>query len=163
MLEIGKIVNTHGLKGEMKIVPWCDGFDFFKQVKTVFINEKQYEITNSRQQKNLFIIKLSGVDSIDDTPGFINKVVYVKKSSLPELPENTYYIVDLIGLGVYNDGELLGEVQEVLQLKANDVYVVKSQDGKEILVPAIKEVVKNISIDSKRIDVCLMEEYVDEN
>ena len=80
MLEIGKIVNTHGLKGEMKIVPWCDGFDFFKQVKTVFINEKQYEITTSRQQKNLFIIKLSGVDSIDDTPGFINKVVYAKKS-----------------------------------------------------------------------------------
>ncbi|MBQ2754161.1 MAG: 16S rRNA processing protein RimM [Clostridia bacterium] len=163
MLEIGKIVNTHGLKGEMKIAPWCDGFDFFKQVKTVFINEKQYEITNSRQQKNLFVIKLSGVDSVDDTPGFINKVVYAKKSTLPELPENTYYIVDLIGLEVFNNGECVGKVYDVLQLKSNDVYVVKSDDGKEILVPAIKEFVKNISIDGNRIDVCLTEEYVDED
>ncbi|MBQ3114949.1 MAG: 16S rRNA processing protein RimM [Clostridia bacterium] len=163
MLEIGKIVNTHGLKGEMKLAPWCDGFDFFKQIKTVYINEKQYEITNSREQKNLFIIKLSGVNSIDDTPEFINKVVFAKKSSLPKLPENTYFIVDLIGLCVYNNGELVGKVDEVLQLKANDVYVVKSDDGKEILVPAIKEIVKGINIDSNRIDVCLTEEYFNEN
>lgn len=163
MLEIGKIVNTHGLKGEMKIAPWCDGFEFFKQIKTVIISDCEYKITSAKEQKNLFIIKLSGVDSIDDTPQFINKIVYVKKDTLPPLPENIFYIADLIGLSVYNDGTLIGKVDDVLQLKSNDVYVVKSESGQEVLIPAIKEIVKNISIENCRIDVCLSEEYIDEN
>ena len=163
MLEIGKIVNTHGLKGEMRFTAWCDGIEFLKAVKSVIINNAQYKLTGVKEHKNVFIIKFDGVDDINDTPAFINQVVYAKRADLPELPENTYFIKDLIGLKVFDGENQIGEIADVFQTPANDVYVVKREAGKDILIPAVKQIVKNVSIKDARIDVELTEEYFDEN
>lgn len=163
MLEIGKIVNTHGLKGEMRFTPWCDGIEFLKNVKKVFINDLVFELVSVRPSKNVFIIKLKGVDNINDTDSFINKVVYAKREDLPELPENTFYIKDLIGLKVYNGEDFVGEINDVFSTPANDVYVVKRSEGKDILIPAIKQIIKNISIGQGRVDAIIPEEYFNEN
>ncbi len=163
MLEIGKIVNTHGLKGEMRFTPWCDGVDFLKAVKSVIINDRQYMLKGVKEHKNVFIIKLDGIDDINDTPEFINQIVYAKRADLPELPENTYFIKDLIGLSVYNDETYIGEISDVFSTPANDVYVVKQDSGKDILIPAIKHIVKSINIAEKCAYVTLTEEYFDEN
>jgi len=163
MLEIGKIVNTHGLKGEMRLTPWCDGIEFLKAVKSVIVNDTPYKLVGVKEHKNVFIIKLDGVDDINDTPKFINQVVYAKRTDLPELPENTYFIKDLIGLKVYDGESFIGEISDVFSTPANDVYVVKRPEGKDILIPAIKQTVKMISLDEQCVYVTLTEEYFDEN
>ncbi len=163
MLEIGKIVNTHGLKGEMRFTPWCDGIGFLKNVKKVIVGDDVFTLESVKPHKNVFIIKLSGVNHINDTDAFINKVVYAKREDLPPLPENTFFIKDLIGLKVYNGEDFVGEISDVFSTPANDVYVIKRPEGKDILIPAIKQIVKNISVENQRADVVLSEEYFNEN
>ncbi len=163
MLEIGKIVNTHGLKGEMRFTPWCDGIGFLKNVKNVIVGDAVFTLESVKPHKNVFIIKLKGVNHINDTESFINKIVFARREDLPKLPENTYFIKDLIGLNVYNGEDLVGEISDVFSTPANDVYVIKRAEGKDILIPAIKQIVKNISIENKRLDAFISEEYFNEN
>lgn len=163
MLEIGKIVNTHGLKGDMKVTLWCDGIETFSALKYVYINNNRYSLLSVKPHKGCCLIKLDGINDINDTAPFINKIVCAKRSDLPKLPENTYYIKDLIGASVYNKGELAGKVKDVFSTPANDVYVVETDGGREILIPAVKEFIKKISIENSRIDAELGREYFDEN
>lgn len=163
MLEIGKIVNTHGLKGDMKVTPWCDGTEVFSALENVIVNGREYKLSKAVPHKGCFLIKLSEVNDINDTAPFINKIIYAKRADLPELPENTYYIKDLIGLSVYNGEELLGEIKDVFSTAANDVYVVGGENGKDILIPAVHEIVKNVSVEGGRVDVVLTKGYFDED
>ena len=156
-IEIGKIINTHGLKGEVKITPWCDGIEVFDYLDEVYIGDKAYGLLSVREHKNSFLAVLDTVDSIEKAEKLKNKVIKAKTGDMPELEEDTYYIRDLIGLSVYENDRLLGKIYDCFPTGSNDVYAVKSDDGKEILIPAIKQVVKRIDINNGRMEVLLME------
>ena len=156
-IEIGKIINTHGLKGEIKIAPWCDGIEIFEYLDEVYIGDKPYELLSVREHKNSFLAVLNTVDTIEKAEKLKNKIIKARIEDMPELEEDTYYIRDLIGLSVYEGDRLLGKIYDCFPTGSNDVYAVKSDDGKEILIPAIKQVVKRINISEGRMDVLLME------
>ncbi|MBR3132536.1 MAG: 16S rRNA processing protein RimM [Clostridia bacterium] len=159
--EIGQVVNTVGLKGEIKINPFTDELDQFDKGKKITLekskNRTEYEIENVRYHKNQVVLKLKTVDNIDDAEKLRNSYVIVDRESKKPLEPDTYYLVDLIGLAVYEEDRLLGEIIDVFPTGSNDVYVVRSEEGKQILLPAIKEVIKEVNLDEKKMIVKLME------
>lgn len=166
MLEVGKIVNTHGLRGEVKVVPWTDYPEVFEEISSVFISRRdetrEYKIKSVKYQKNNVILKLSGIDTIDEAEKLRGVILTTERSQLGELPEGTYYIADLIGLAVYDESEtLLGTISDVLQTGSNDVYVVKRDAGRDLLIPVIDGVVLAVDIDGGRVRVHLMEGLTD--
>ena len=154
LMELGKIVNTFGLKGELKVYPYID---YFSKVKKVYINGNLMEVERARYQKNIVIIKLKGIDTIEQAESLKNLMIEMERKDAPDLPKGTYYISDLIGFDVYTDeGKLLGKLDDIFTTGANDIY----QVGK-ILLPAIKDVVKQIDTDNKKIIVHLLKGLVD--
>lgn len=164
-IEIGKIVNTHALKGEVKIQPWCDDAEIYFELENIYVNNKRYEIINARIHKNFVIAKLAGVDSIEQAELLKNSVVKVEKKALGELPEGVYYICDLLGSRVEtSDGKMLGIVDDVIKTGSNDVYVLKeTKSKKQILIPVLPETVLDVDIENKLIKVELLKGLVDEN
>ncbi len=165
LLEIGKITNTHALKGEIKIMPWCDDPEIFKELDYLLINDKEYEIERSRIHKGMVIIKLFDVDSINDAELLKNSVVYVERNQLGELPPGVYYIKDLLGSNVETeDGKFLGVIEEVIKTGSNDVYQLnKTKSGKPILIPVLPETIVNVDVSDKLVKVKLLKGLVDEN
>lgn len=152
ILEIGQIVNTHGLRGEVKVMPWCDDPCIFDELAFVCINDKEYNIEKSRLQKNTVLLKLEGIDSIDTAETFRNRVLTIPREELGELPEGTYYICDLLGCEVSTvDGKVLGKIDDIIKTGSNDVYSVRSDEGKQVLIPVIDEVVRSVDTENKRI------------
>lgn len=161
-LELGQIVNVRGLKGEVKLNSFAEDDSVFETLKTVFIKKKnemlEKQIEKVSYTKNQVVLKFKDCNSIDEAEALRNTYLLVKKEDLGELPEGVYYIADLIGLDVYTEeGELLGKVDDIYSTGANDIYVVKNEEGKEKLLPGIDEVIKNIDIDSGKITVNLLE------
>ena len=162
LLEIGQIVNTRGLKGEVKIMPWCDDPAVFEELEYVLIDEKKYDIEYVKYHKNFVILKLGGIDDINGAEKYRNKTLYVERDMLGELPEGTYYICDLIGCKVKTvSGDLLGEIDDIIKTGSNDVYSVKNDTGKPILIPVIDEVVKEVNIEEKYVIVELLKGLID--
>lgn len=160
-LEIGKIVNTHGLRGEVKVVPWTNTPDVFEDIEYVYVKgkeEKKLEISNIKYQKNNIIVKLKGLDDITDAERLKNAVLTTDREQLPELSEGEYYIEDLIGCEIFSEeGKSYGRLDDVINTGSKDIYVVKRQGMKDLLIPVIDEVVLNIDIEAKKIIVRLME------
>ena len=155
-LEVGKIVNTFGIKGEVKVNLYTEDISNFKTNNKVYVNDKEMQVENSRLQKNMLILKLKGIDNMNDAEDLRGSIIKVDRSK-NELPEGTYYIADLIGLDVYTeDGSLLGKVIDIYNTGANDIYTVKTQDGKEVLLPAIKDVIKQVDIQNGKIIVHIL-------
>lgn len=158
MLEYGKITNTHGIKGEVKVIPWCEESSEFENFEYIFIDGQKYYILGIKYHSKNVILKLKGIDSISNAEPLINKVISVTEDMVPPLPKNTYYIKDLIGLTVQTeDGELLGIIEDIFKTGSNDVYDVKNSLGKRILIPAIRDVVLDIQLQKKLITVKLLE------
>ena len=160
-LEIGQIVNSYGLKGQMKIVPFTDDITRYSDLKTIYIEMnkqlKEFKIEQVKYHKNNVLIKLEGIDDINDTEQFKNCYVKVDRKNAVELPEDSYFIVDLLGLEVFTeDNNLLGKIVDVFPTGSNDVYVVKDELGKQILLPAIGEVIKNVDIPNKKMIVVIL-------
>ena len=160
--EIGQIVNTYGIKGFLKILPYTDDIKKFEKLKTIEINKKgtltKYEIEEVKYSKNTVLLKLKGMDDINEAEKYRNCYIRINREDNEKLPEDTYYIVDLIGLEVVTtDGETLGKLQDIFKTGSNDVYVVKDEFGKQILLPAIESVIKEINLDQKIITVELIE------
>ena len=160
--EIGQIVNTNGLKGFLKIKPFTDDIKEFETFKSIYIQRKfeliEFKIEKVAYVKNMVLLKLQGIDDINEAEKYRNLYIKVERKCLPDLPSNSYYIVDLIDCSVITEeGEILGTVDDVFSTGSNDVYVVKDELGKQILLPAIKEVIKKIDIPNKKITVKLME------
>ena len=167
LLEIGKIVNTHGLRGEVKVVPWTDSPDDFYDVSYAYIkNKNEYKkltIDGVKFQKNNVIVKFKEYNDINEILPFKNAVLYADRDDLGELPEGVYYIVDLIGLKVYTeDDEYIGEIADVFNAGASDIYDVKRDGKKNLLLPVIDEVVKSVDIENGRVTVNVMEGLDDE-
>ena len=160
--EIGQIVNTSGLKGLVKVNLFTDDITKIEEFDKVIIekNKKQqeYEIEEVKYQKNQALIKFKGIDNIDEAEKLRNSYIKIQRDDEPELPEDTYYIVDLIGLEVFSDeGKKLGVLKEVYPIPSgeHDIYVVDTGE-KEILLPAIGEVVVSIDIPNKKMVVHLL-------
>ena len=161
MLQVGVITQTHGIRGEVKVFPTTDDAARFKKLKKVNLDNgkerRELEIASVKFFKNLVILKFKGIDNINDVEKYKKAPLYVTREDAVPLGENEYFIADLIGLKVISDeGEALGILDDVLQTGANDVYVVKCDNGEEILVPAIKDCVKNVDIEGKEITLHLL-------
>ena len=160
-IEIGQIVNTNGLKGIVKVNPFTDDIGKFEDLKYVYIqlkNElKKVKIEQVRYNKNQVLLKLEGIDSIEEAEKYRNFYLKTEKESQEDLGEDTYYIVDLIGLDVYTaKNEYLGKIEDVFPTGSNDVYVVKDNLGKQILIPAIADVVKKVDLKNKKMIINLI-------
>lgn len=148
-LEAGKIVTTHGIRGEVKIMPYTDTPELLCEFDRLFIGKEKSElyIERSRVAKNMVIAKIEGVDTVEAAEKYRNKVLFMHRDDL-ELDEDTYFIQDLIDMEVQDadSGFVYGKITDVLQNGANDVYVIKGD--REYLVPAIPDVVISTDIDS---------------
>ena len=162
LLEVGKIVNTHGLRGEVKVVPWTDYPEVFEDIATVYRKTKEnYEkltIRGIKYQKGNIILRFAEITDINEAEKNKNQVLYAERDDLGELPEGVYYIADLIGLTVITDeGEEIGEIVDVINTGANDIYDIKREGRKNLLLPVIPDVVLKVDIENKRVTVHMME------
>ena len=161
-LEIGQIVNTFGVKGMVKVKPFTDDIKKrFDNLKKVYIQNKntrkEYEIEEVKYHKEMVLIKFKGIENPEDANLLRNYYLVVDRDKEEPLEEGTYYIVDMIGLEVYTDeGKKLGILDDVFNSGSSDIYVVKNELGKQILLPAIEDVIKNIDMENKRIIVHLV-------
>ncbi len=157
MLEIGKVVNTHGVRGELKIQPWCDDPAIYDELEYIYIGGERYNIIKNRFHKNCEIVAVEGINNINEAELLKNKIVTVERENLGELPSGTYYIADLIGLEVKtSEGEILGIIEEVIKTGSNDVYQVKRDGKKPLLIPVIEEAVNEVNIEEGYVTVTLM-------
>lgn len=149
-ITVGKIINTHGIKGEIKILPATDDLKRFKKLEEVYIDKKLVKINGCKLQPKKVILKIEGIDSIEEAEKLKNKHIRVKREDAVVLPSDTYYEADLIGCEVYDENqESLGIIGEVIHTGSNDVYWIKGE--KEILIPALKQVITNVDIENKKI------------
>lgn len=155
-LEIGQIVNTFGIHGFVKIKPFTDNISRFDKLKNVYIGSEKYEVEGVKYHKDMVLIKFKGIDKIEQAEEFKNLYLEIDRKD-GVLEEGAYYIVDLLGLNVVTDtGEQLGKLDDIYNTGSNDIYVVKNDLGRQILLPAIKEVVKEINLDEKTITVHIL-------
>lgn len=151
-LEAGEIVSTHGVRGEMKVLPWSDGPEFLLGFKRVCILDKEYKVELCRVQKNCNLLKLQGVDSIDMAQQLRGKAVKVYRC---DAPEDSVFAAELIGVHVFSNGWEIGQVVDVLDYPGNKVYVVRGEH--EYMIPAVKAFVLDIDIDAETMNVLLIE------
>ena len=160
--EVGQIVNTFGIKGQLKVKAFTDELERFEELKTVYIckkNEmKKVEIEEVKYHKDMVLLKIKGINDLNEAEQYKGLFLKIDRKDAKELPEGTYFIADLLGLEVYTDeGELLGKVDDIFPTGANDVYVVKDEMGKQILLPSIPEVLKEIDLEKEKIIVHIIE------
>ena len=152
--KIGQIVNTQGLKGEVRVYSLTDDIDRFDELDEFYIGrdlETVYKAERVRYKGNLVILKIKGIDTVEMAEKLRSKYVYVSRENARELDEDEFFIADMIGMDVYTlDNNHIGTLKDVLQYAANDVYVVKSNDGKEFLIPAITRFVPTIDINERK-------------
>lgn len=153
-LPTGQIVNTHGLKGFVKIQPWADDPADLLDFDRFFIDGREYEVEQASLQKSMVLLKLAGVDTIDEAAKLRNKELLIAREDV-ELEEGVVFIADLIGLTVLADGVEIGKITEVLTPPGNDVYVVKGE--REYLIPAVKEFVEELNPEAGFVRVHLIE------
>ena len=161
-LEIGQIVNTNGLKGTLKVRPLTDDITRFEDLETIYIQKHkelvEFTIQEVKYNKNMVLLKLEGIDDITEAEKYKNFYIKINREDAVELEEDSYFIVDIIGCEVYTESqELLGKVIDVFPTGSNDVYTVKNSEGKEILLPAIEDVIKDVDIKNKKIIIHLLE------
>lgn len=165
-LEIGQIINTFGIKGEVKVKPFTEDIRRFDKLKKVNIQQKnskkEYEIENVKYHKEMVILKLKGIDKIEQAELLKNSYLKIDRNDEEPLEKGTYYIVDLLGLSVYTDENiLLGTLDDIYNTGSNDIYVVKDELGKQTLLPAIQDVIKQIDMEKKKIIVHIIKGLLD--
>ena len=166
LLRVGVISSTHGVRGEVKVYPTTDDVNRFKSLKNVILDNGQehmdLEIQGVKFFKNMVILKFKGFDSIDDIEKYKGKDLLITRDQAVELGPDENFIVDLIGLRVITDnGEEFGTLTDVIKTGANDVYEVKTAEGKEVLFPAIKECVLNVDLTEGIVTVHIMDGLLD--
>ena len=155
-LEAGQIVNTHGIRGEVKIVPWCDSPEFLLQFDTLYLDGRPVNVLEARVHKGNVLARLEGVEDVNAAMVLKGRTVFIDRTGV-ELPEGRHFIADLIGLNVVDadSGEALGVVADVLTPPAHEVYVVKGEH--EYLIPAVDEFVIETNVEGGYIRVRLIE------
>ena len=151
-LEAGQIVTTHGVRGEMKILPWADGPDFLLDFNRVRIDGKEYIVESCRIQKSCNLLKLRGIDTMEAAQAMHGKTLEIYRE---DTDPDIIFAAELIGMEVYQDDTQLGKLVDVLDYPGNKVYVVKGE--KEYMIPAVKEFVKEINVADRFVRVHLIE------
>ena len=161
-ITIGKVVSTRGNKGEVNILPLTDSTNRFKNLVTVFLRNNTSQTTLNiekiRIKENTVILKLKDIESIEEAKIIVGSFLEVERKNAVKLPKDTYFIFEIIGLEVYTENNIfLGKVENVISTGSNDVYVVKNKDKEELFIPAIREVVKNVNLEKKRITIKMVD------
>lgn len=162
LLKVGIITTTHGVHGEVKVYPTTDNIQRFKKLRQCILDmgreQLTVEVEGCKFFKNQVILKFKGFDNINDIEQFRQKEIFVTRENAVKLDKNEYFITDLIDTEVlYEDGNRMGILSEVMQTGANDVYIVKKDSGKEVLIPAIKQCILNVDLESRQVIVHLLE------
>lgn len=164
LIETGRIVNTHGVRGEVKLQPWSDAPELFLQLERLFLSENlpPLIIERCRVHQGNVIVKFRGVDSLDAAQGYINRVVYLARADMP-LAEGMYFVKDLIGLTVEDadTGQCYGTLSEVLATGARDVYELVDEGGRRRYLPAVPEVIMEVDLAARRMKIRPMEGLFD--
>ena len=156
--DVGKIVNTHGIKGNLKVVSHSDDPDKFFNLERVIIDGKDFEIEHAQGNKQFILLKLKGIDDMNAAIKLKGKMLKVPETDALVLEEGEYYIRDIYDMEVYEaDGEFLGVISDILFTGANDVYIVKKEGAKDLLIPAIKECIVDVDVEAKKMTVKLLE------
>lgn len=149
-LTVGTIINTHGINGEVKVKAYTDDLTRFKKLKQAYIDNNEIVIVGCKLQPGKVILKIDGIDSIEEAQKLKNKKIEVKRENAVKLPEDSYYSADIIGCKVFDElGENLGTIDDIIYTGSNDVYWIKGE--KELLIPALKTIITDINIEDKRI------------
>ena len=162
ILQVGAVTSTHGLAGEVKVFPTTDDPKRFKKLKQVLLDTGKdmlpLGVEHVKFFKNMVILKFKGYDRIEDIMGFKGKNLYVTRENAVRLKKYEYFIADLIGMKVYTeDKAYLGELTEVITTGANDVYTVRMENGKDVLIPAIGQCILNVDVEHETMQVHLLE------
>ena len=166
VFQVGIISSTHGVRGEVKVFPTTDDMKRFKKLKEVLLDTGKetltLEIEGVKFFKQFVILKFKGYDNIDDIVKYRGKSLFVPRENAVKLQKDEYFIADLIGLKVVNeDGSFAGVLKDVMETGANDVYIVESQDGKEVLIPAIKDCILQVDFEKEQVLVHLLDGLLD--
>lgn len=151
-LEAGEIVTTHGVRGEMKVLPWADGPDFLCDFSRVRIAGREYEVESCRVQKSCNLLKIKGVDTMEAAQAMRGKVVEIFRC---DAPSELIFAAELIGMTVVSEGKEVGKVADVLDYPGNKVYVVEGEHT--YMIPAVKAFVLNTDMDAGVMEVRLIE------
>lgn len=162
MLQVGVIASTHGIRGEVKVFPTTDDVRRFKRLKEVILDTGKekiaLEIEGVKFFKQFAILKFKGIDNIDDVQKYRQKSLYVTRQNAVRLGRDEYFIADLMGLRVVDENEQeIGVLKEVMETGANDVYVIEMADGREFLLPAIKQCVLQVNVEEGFVRVHVLE------
>ena len=167
-LKVGKIVNTHSLKGEVKVISSTDfEEERFKKGSKLLITRgnqliREVVVQSYRNHKNFLLVKFEGIDSVEEAEKLKNLQIKIDSDEVGELEENEFYFHQIIGCEVFDENNKnLGEIIDILTPGANDVWVIKGENGKEILIPYIEDVVKKIDTTSKKVNIEVMEGLID--
>lgn len=165
-LQVGVITSTHGVRGEVKVFPTTDDPNRFKRLKEVILDtgkeEMVLEIEGVKFFKQFVILKFKGFDNINDIETYRQKSLYVTRKNAVRLKRDEYFIADLMGLKVLDEQETqIGVLKDVMETGANDVYIIEMMDGKELLLPAIKQCILNVDIENGFMQVHILEGLLD--
>ena len=164
-LEIGQIVNTFGIKGMVKANPWVNDVTRFDNLKKVYVKIRkelnELEIEEVKYHKNQVLIKFKGIETIEQAEKLKNAILEIDRKDAIPLEEGEYFIADLLESEVYSDeGEKIGILYDIYNTGSNDIYVVKDELGKQILLPGISDVIKEVDLEHKKIVVHLLKGLV---
>ena len=151
-LEAGEVVTTHGVRGEMKVLPWADGPDFLCEFDRVRIGGTEYKVESCRIQKTCNLLKVQGVDTMEQAQALHGKVVEVYRS---DCPEDMIFVAELIGVRVFSEGKEIGKIADVLDYPGNKVYVVRGEH--EYMIPAVKAFILSTDMEHEVMEVRLIE------
>lgn len=162
VLQVGVITTVHGVRGEVKVFPTTDDVNRFKRLKEVILDTGREKITLEIEGvkffKQMVILKFKGVDTLDDVAKYRQAGLYVTRSNAVKLDRDEYFIADLIGVEVYDEADqLIGVLEDVIATGANDVYTIRMTDGRELLLPAIKQCVLDVDVQGRRMKVHVLE------
>lgn len=165
-LEVGQVVGTHGVRGEMRVNPWCDSPEFMKQFKHFYLNKEGTEalkVISCRPHGNIALLKVEGIDSIEAVNKIMRKVLYMDRAEA-NLSEGENFIQDLIDCTVFDadTGIIYGKLTDVMETGANDVWQITDDNGREYLIPAIKEVVSETDVENGIIKIRPMKGIFDD-
>ena len=154
LLDAGEIVSAHGVRGELKLLPWTDSPEFLLDFGRLSIDGRWYEVQRSRVQKTCLLVKLRDVDSVEDAARLVKKIAKIDRDDAP-LPEGSHYVADLIGLKVLSEGESIGRITDVLSMPGNDVYVVRGRHS--YMIPVVRAYVDEPDFEAGTVNVRLIE------
>lgn len=153
-MTVGQITKPHGVRGEVKVVSFIDSLEDFRTLDKVYLDGQIIKITSVKLQTDRAILKIEGIDTVEAAERYRNKYLMIKREDADELPEDSYYIADLIGCTVVDtEGNDLGKVFDVIETGSNDVYWVKGEGKKEVLIPALKDIVVEVDIMNSKITI----------